>query len=56
MSDEGQLDILNPVGGRPRRAYVDFVFGLEYLSVNSMLLRLMHKAMSSYGLSCLLIN
>ena len=40
----------------PRRTYVDFVFGLDYLSVNSSLLRIMHRAMSAYGLSCLLIN
>jgi hypothetical protein len=37
-------------------AYVDFVFGLDYLSVNSTLLRIMHEAMSGYGLSCLLVN
>jgi hypothetical protein len=38
------------------RTYVDFVFGLDYLSVNSKLLRMMHDAMAAYGLSCLLVN
>lgn len=56
MEDNGQFDILHPSGVIPRRAYVDFVFGLEYLSVNSMLLRLLRQAMSAYGLSCLLVN
>jgi hypothetical protein len=49
-------DVLSPSAPASRRAYVDFVFGLDYLSVNSRLLRLMHQAMSAYGLSCLLVN
>src|SRR5258706_4087682 len=56
MDHDRQFHILHPGSQAPRRAYVDFVFGLDYLSVNSTLLRLMHQAMSSYGLSCLLIN
>lgn len=40
----------------PQRTYVDFVFGLDYLSVNARLLRVMHEAMATYGLSCLLVN
>jgi hypothetical protein len=56
MAGGGQFDILHPSGSDGRRAYVDFVFGLEYLSVNSKLLRMMHAAMSAYGLSCLLVN
>jgi hypothetical protein len=42
--------------GVVHKTYVDFVFGLDYLSVNSHLLRIMHQAMAGYGLSCLLIN
>src|SRR4051794_27099532 len=56
MNDDGQFELLPPARRPVRRAYVDFVFGLEYLSVNSTLLRLMHRAMSAYGLSCLLVN
>jgi hypothetical protein len=55
------LATLNPILRPARkvetqRTYVDFVFGLDYLSVNSHLLRIMHQAMAGYGLSCLLIN
>lgn len=40
----------------PKRAYVDFVFALDYLGPNSKLLAMMQRAMSSYGLSLLLVN
>jgi hypothetical protein len=56
MGINGQFDVLRPSADTGRRAYVDFAFGLNYLSLNSGLLRLMHEAMSAYGLSCLLIN
>lgn len=56
MNSNGQFEILHPSADTGRRAYVDFAFGLGYLSLNSGLLRLMHEAMSAYGLSCLLIN
>jgi hypothetical protein len=36
--------------------YADFVFALDYLSVNSRLLRIMHESMGARGLSCLLVN
>src|SRR5687767_10213191 len=49
--------VFRPLRKKPtRRTYVDFVFGLDYLSVNSHLLRVMHRALSTYGLSCLLVN
>ena len=48
--------VLRPALGRPQQRYVDFAFGLDYLSVNSALVRLMHQAMSERGLSCLLVN
>lgn len=56
MGSNGQFDVLRPSTDSGRRAYVDFAFGLDYLSLNSGLLRLMHEAMSAHGLSCLLIN
>jgi hypothetical protein len=56
MDFNGQLEILRPSNGTGRRAYVDFVFGLDYLSLNSGLLRLINQAMAAYGLSCLLVN
>ncbi len=43
-----------PLSARP--AYADFIFTLDYLSTNSKLLRMMHEAMSAYGLSVLLVN
>jgi hypothetical protein len=50
-------DVFRPRRTVPtRRTYVDFVFGLDYLSVNASLLRIMHEAMASRGLSCLLVN
>src|SRR5881275_2627835 len=48
--------VLRPALGRSQQRYVDFAFGLDYLSVNSALVRLMHQAMSECGLSCLLVN
>ncbi|HEV8608197.1 MAG TPA: hypothetical protein VGQ99_22870 [Tepidisphaeraceae bacterium] len=39
-----------------RTADVDFAFALDYSSPNSRLMRLMHEAMSAYGLSCQLVN
>jgi hypothetical protein len=57
MSNGDEIaSVLNPVRTHPQRRYVDFAFGLDYLSVNSPLLRLMHGAMSERGLSCLLVN
>lgn len=53
MSD---LTPLLPDRLSPKRAYVDFVLALDYLSPNSRLLALMQRAMSSYGLSLLLVN
>jgi len=50
------LSVIRPARGHPRRSYVDFAFGLDYLSVNSSLLRLMHSATSERGVSCLLVN
>ncbi len=48
--------ILSPKPLLSRPAFVDFVFTLDYLSTNSKLLRIMHEAMSAYGLSILLVN
>jgi hypothetical protein len=48
--------VLLPSSNRTPSAYADFVFGLDYLSVNSRLLKLMDEAMSARGLSCLLVN
>jgi hypothetical protein len=48
--------VMPPSRSGGRAAYADFVFGLDYLSVNSRLLRLMHEAMAARGLSCLLVN
>jgi hypothetical protein len=57
MSPEANLpQVIPPAAAPTRAAYVDFVFGLDYLSVNSTLLRIMHHAMAAYGLSCLLVN
>src|SRR5258705_5943380 len=39
-----------------RTTHVDFLFALDYLSPNSKLMRLLHDAMSAYGLSCQLVN
>jgi hypothetical protein len=39
-----------------RTAEVDFVFALDYSSPNSRLMKLVHEAMSAYGLSCQLVN
>jgi hypothetical protein len=39
-----------------RLTHVDFLFGLDYLSPNSSLVRRLHDAMSAYGLSVLLAN
>lgn len=40
----------------PRTAMVDFIFALDYLSPGAEMLRIMHEAMSAYGLSFLLVN
>jgi glutathione synthase/RimK-type ligase-like ATP-grasp enzyme len=50
-------DVVRPRQALPaQRTYVDFIFGLDYLSVNSKLLQIMHQAMAARGLSCLLVN
>jgi hypothetical protein len=50
-------DVFRPRRSVPsHRTYVDFVFGLDYLSVNAPLLRIMHQCMAARGLSCLLVN
>jgi hypothetical protein len=48
--------VLRPAGRAPQNTYVDFIFGLDYLSPNSSLVELFHEAMSPYGLSILLVN
>jgi hypothetical protein len=48
--------VLRPGGRAPHNTYVDFIFGLDYLSPNSRLVELFHEAMSPYGLSVLLVN
>ncbi len=47
---------LLPLKTPGQRRYVDFMFGLDYLSPNSGLLKLMHDGMSARGLSVLLVN
>jgi hypothetical protein len=57
MTATGQTTgILLPADGAARRRYVDFVFALDYLSINSPLIKIMHEAMAAYGLSVLLVN
>jgi hypothetical protein len=48
--------VLLPSSNHAASAYADFVFGLDYLSPNSRLVRLMYEAMAARGLSCLLVN
>lgn len=48
--------VLWPSNGSPQNTYVDFLFGLDYLSPNSRLVELFHEAMAPYGLSALLVN
>jgi hypothetical protein len=48
--------VLWPRGAGSQSTYVDFIFGLDYLSPNSRLVELFHDAMSPYGLSVLLVN
>jgi len=55
-SGNGHLAALNPALSRGRHPYVDFVFALDYLSPNSLLLKLLHQAMAARGLSILLVN
>ena len=52
----GNGDRLLPVRIGVRNPYVDFVFALDYLSPNSLLLKLLHRAMAARGLSILLVN
>jgi hypothetical protein len=47
---------LPPRPTKIRNTYVDFVFALDYLSINSGLLKIMQEAMAAYGLSSLLVN
>src|SRR5829696_8244839 len=46
----------HPRPTKTQRTYVDFVFALDYLSINSALPRIMQGAMADYGLSSLLVN
>jgi hypothetical protein len=48
--------VLLPSANHTQTAYADFVFALDYLSVNARLLRILHQSMSARGLSCLLVN
>jgi hypothetical protein len=48
--------VLWPSNGSSRKTYVDFLFGLHYLSPNSRLVRLLHEAMAPLGLNLLLVN
>ena len=48
--------IIRPSSTGGERAYVDFVFGLDYLSPNAPLVRLFKEAMGRLGLSFLLVN
>jgi hypothetical protein len=48
--------LLPPRPVRTKRAYVDFVFALDYLSINSGLLKIVQEAMAARGLSSLLVN
>jgi len=50
--------VLRPRGGAGRGGgrYVDFVIGLDFLNNNATLARMLHEAMSPYGLSVLVAN
>jgi hypothetical protein len=48
--------VLQPSGNRPKKTYIDFMFGLDYISPNSRLVELFHEAMAPYGLSVLPVN
>jgi hypothetical protein len=48
--------VLRPGARARQNTYVDFIFGLDYLSPNSRLVELFHEAMSPLGLSVLLVN
>ena len=48
--------VRRPSNGAARSTYVDFLFGLDYISPNSRLVDLFQEAMSPYGLSVLLVN
>lgn len=52
----GDTERLLPLRVDIRNPYVDFVFALDYLSPNSLLLKLLHRAMAARGLSILLVN
>jgi hypothetical protein len=48
--------VLRPKGGGGGDGYVDFVIGLDFLNNNATLTRMLHEAMSPYGLSLLVAN
>jgi hypothetical protein len=48
--------VLEPTSGHTGGAYVDFIFGLDYVSPNSPLVKLMHEAMAPLGVSVLPVN
>jgi hypothetical protein len=47
---------LPPLPTTVHRTYVDFVFALDYLSINSSLLKIMQEGCAAHGLSSLLVN
>src|SRR5258706_8912575 len=48
--------VLRPRTRGRETTFVDFLFGLDYLSPNSRLVEMFHEAMSPYGVSVLLVN
>jgi hypothetical protein len=48
--------ILDPPGRASSTAYVDFLFGLDYLSPNAPLVKLLQQALAPHQLSMLLVN
>lgn len=48
--------IVRPAGAPGTKTYVDFLFGVDYLSPNSELIRIFREVFAPYGLSFLLVN
>ena len=48
--------VLRPPGRAKSTAYVDFIFGLDYLSPNAPLVKIMQEAMWAHGLSFLPVS
>jgi len=48
--------VLRPSGDSKQTTYVDFIYGLDYASPNSRLVKIFHDAMAHRGLSVLLVN